>query len=84
MPRWISTASYPATVNDPAATELAIAAAQAVAGEARVGEMPKPTMGGEDFSFMLNAKPGSYIMLGATAAATRCCISRNTTSTTRC
>ena len=27
--------------------------------------MPKPTMGGEDFSFMLNAKQGAYIMLGA-------------------
>ena len=27
--------------------------------------MPQPTMGGEDFSFMLNAKAGSYIMLGA-------------------
>jgi hippurate hydrolase len=27
--------------------------------------MQKPTMGGEDFSFMLNAKQGSYIMLGA-------------------
>ena len=26
--------------------------------------MPKPTMGGEDFSFMLKAKQGSYIMLG--------------------
>ena len=26
--------------------------------------MPQPTMGGEDFSFMLNAKQGSYIMLG--------------------
>jgi metal-dependent amidase/aminoacylase/carboxypeptidase family protein len=30
-----------------------------------VQEMPRPTMGGEDFSFMLNAKAGSYIMLGA-------------------
>jgi metal-dependent amidase/aminoacylase/carboxypeptidase family protein len=30
-----------------------------------VQEMPKPTMGGEDFAFMLNAKAGSYIMLGA-------------------
>jgi hippurate hydrolase len=27
--------------------------------------MEKPTMGGEDFAFMLNAKQGSYIMLGA-------------------
>jgi hippurate hydrolase len=31
----------------------------------RVVHMAKPTMGGEDFSFMLNAKQGSYIMLGS-------------------
>ena len=39
-------------------------AATTVAGEARVRPMQKPTMGGEDFSFILNAKQGSYIMLG--------------------
>src|SRR3984885_4043629 len=55
---------YPATVNDPDATTLARRAATAVAGEARVVHMRKPTMGGEDFAFMLNAKQGSYIMLG--------------------
>ena len=36
----------------------------AVAGESRVRHMDKPTMGGEDFAFMLNAKQGSYLMLG--------------------
>ncbi len=56
--------TYIATVNDPDATDLAAAAARAVAGEARVVPMAKPTMGGEDFSFMLEAKQGSYIMLG--------------------
>jgi hippurate hydrolase len=56
---------YPATVNDPAATALARRAATAVAGEARVMQLQKPTMGGEDFAFMLNAKQGSYIMLGS-------------------
>ena len=56
---------YPATVNEVESTRLAIKAAQAVAGEARVQEMARPTMGGEDFSFMLNAKAGNYIMLGA-------------------
>jgi hippurate hydrolase len=56
---------YPATVNEPESTRLTLAAAEAVAGAAKVTEMPKPTMGGEDFAFMLNARPGSYIMLGA-------------------
>ena len=57
--------AYPATVNEPAATQATIPAAEAVAGPGRVLPMPKPTMGGEDFAFMLNACPGSYIMLGA-------------------
>ncbi len=52
------------TVNDPAATALTVTAAQAVAGAARVSELARPTMGGEDFAFMLERKQGSYIMLG--------------------
>ncbi|MBV9784590.1 MAG: amidohydrolase [Acidisphaera sp.] len=56
--------SYPATVNDAEATVLARQAAESVVGEARVQHMEAPTMGGEDFSFMLNAKQGSYLMLG--------------------
>ena len=56
---------YPPTVNDPAAMALGRRAAAAVAGERRVEHMKQPTMAGEDFSFMLNAKQGSYIMLGS-------------------
>ena len=56
--------AYPATVNDPEATHLTLEAARAVAGEQRVAPMRNPTMGGEDFAFMLQAKQGSYIMLG--------------------
>ena len=56
--------AYPATINEPESTQLALNAARAVAGEARVAHMPKPTMGAEDFSFMLNERPGSYLMLG--------------------
>jgi amidohydrolase len=55
---------YPATVNEEASTGLARRAAATVVGESRVVHMEKPTMGGEDFSFMLNEKPGSYLMLG--------------------
>ena len=58
------TRAYPATVNDPEATRLTLNAARAIAGEQRVEPMRNPTMGGEDFAFMLQAKQGSYIMLG--------------------
>ena len=61
--------TYPATVNDPAAMALARHAAVTVQGEDAVRHMDKPTMGGEDFSFMLNAKQGAYIMLGARRTA---------------
>jgi amidohydrolase len=56
--------NYPATINDAEATSLSRIAAATVAGEARVVPMERPTMGAEDFSFMLNAKQGSYILLG--------------------
>jgi amidohydrolase len=56
--------TYPATVNEPAAMALARQAAETVQGPARVRHMDKPTMGGEDFSFMLNERQGAYIMLG--------------------
>jgi hippurate hydrolase len=56
--------SYPATVNEAGSTHLAADAARAVMGEGRVLQMDKPTMGAEDFSFMLEARPGAYLMLG--------------------
>lgn len=59
----------PPTVNDLEATKLAVKAAQMVAGEAGVSPMAKPSMGGEDFAYMLQEKPGSYIMLGSATGA---------------
>ncbi len=55
----------PATVNDEDATAIAVSAATLVAGEARVKHLPSPTMGGEDFAYMLEAKQGAYLMLGS-------------------
>ncbi|MGE0223513.1 MAG: M20 aminoacylase family protein [Acetobacteraceae bacterium] len=55
----------PATINDPEATALTVRAATSIAGDPQVREMRAPTMGGEDFAYMLNAKQGSYIMLGS-------------------
>ena len=56
---------YPATVNDATETKHAIAAAAAVVGAANVDTEPVPNMGSEDFAFMLQAKPGCYVWLGA-------------------
>ena len=53
---------YPATVNSEQHTEYAIDAAKAVS--AQVIENCDPIMAGEDFSFMLNERPGAYIMIG--------------------
>ncbi len=58
------TRAYPATVNEPESTVIAARAAATVVGEARSRTLPQPTMGGEDFSFMLNERPGAYLFLG--------------------
>ncbi len=56
---------YPATVNSETETGHAIAAASAVVGAQNVDTNPTPEMGSEDFAFMLQAKPGCYVWLGA-------------------
>jgi hippurate hydrolase len=55
---------YPATINTQEETRHALAAATAVVGTANVDTSPTPSMGSEDFAFMLQAKPGCYIWLG--------------------
>lgn len=55
---------YPSTINTPTETEWSAAAAVAVAGKAQVDREPTPCMGSEDFSFMLQKCPGSYIWAG--------------------
>jgi amidohydrolase len=54
---------YPVTVNHAAQTEFATQVAREVAGEANVHETP-PLMGAEDFSYMLEARPGAFIFCG--------------------
>ena len=54
-------------VNRPEQTAVAAAAARAVAGDEAVDTDHEATTGGEDFAFMLEAKPGAFIMLGAGA-----------------
>ena len=52
------------TVNAPGQTDFAAQVARDVVGAERVDEDAPPSMGGEDFSFMLAARPGAYIFLG--------------------
>ena len=56
---------YPPTVNSEAETELAANAAAEVVGDERVDRAVTPVMGAEDFSFMLEQRPGSYIFMGS-------------------
>ncbi len=56
--------SYPVTVNHPHETALALSVAEAVAGRQNVDPNVTPVMGGEDFAFMLNARPGAFIFMG--------------------
>ncbi|SEP86589.1 hippurate hydrolase [Devosia sp. YR412] len=55
---------YPVTVNSPAQTDFAAEVARDVVGRERVDADTPPSMGGEDFSFMLEERPGAYIFLG--------------------
>ncbi len=66
------TRNYPATVNTEAETALAIAAAGDVVGADKVDTQMKPCMGSEDFAFMLEEKPGCYLMIGNGGAAGGC------------
>jgi amidohydrolase len=52
------------TFNHEAQTGTAIAAARDVAGEKGVDTSVLPTMAGEDFSLMLEARPGALIFIG--------------------
>jgi hippurate hydrolase len=55
---------YPVTVNAPDQTEIAADVARSVSGAERVDADADGTMGGEDFAYMLQARPGAYIFLG--------------------
>ena len=55
---------YPVTINHARQTEFAAAVAAQVAGADKVDTNTPPLMGGEDFSFMLEARPGAFIFLG--------------------
>ncbi|VIO69696.1 putative hydrolase YxeP [Bradyrhizobium ivorense] len=55
---------YPATINHPREAGIAAEVARDVVGADRVDEKAIPVMGGEDFAFMLEARPGAFVFLG--------------------
>jgi len=55
---------YPPTVNHPAETDFAAEVAREVSGEDLVDARADREMGAEDFSYMLEARPGAYLFLG--------------------
>jgi hippurate hydrolase len=55
---------YPATINTPRETEFAADVAESLVGPENVVRNMDPSMGAEDFSFMLQVKPGAYLRIG--------------------
>jgi hippurate hydrolase len=60
---------YPVLVNHDKQTEFAASVASQIAGQDKVDTGLPPMMGAEDFSFMLNARPGAFIWIGNGASA---------------
>ena len=58
--RW----NYPPTVNHAAEAEFAATVMDDIVGSDNVLRGLEPTMGSEDFAFMLKARPGAYVFIG--------------------
>lgn len=59
---------YPPTINSSAEADLCRAAASRVMGAENVRGDLKPSMGAEDFAYLLRERPGCYVWLGSGAA----------------
>jgi hippurate hydrolase len=55
---------YPPTINTAREAEFAARVGERIFGKGNVARDVEPTMGGEDFSYMLQARPGAYVWLG--------------------
>ncbi|CAN7530299.1 M20 aminoacylase family protein [Neorhizobium sp. LjRoot104] len=55
---------YEATINHKAETDFVRDLARRVVGEDKVIDLPRPSMGAEDFAYMLAERPGTYFLLG--------------------
>jgi amidohydrolase len=58
------TRNYPPLINHARETAFAVGVMQSVAGADQVDAAVEPTMGAEDFAFMLQQKPGCYVFIG--------------------
>ena len=56
--------NYPPLINHAEPTAFAVGVMQQIVGDANVNAAVEPTMGSEDFAFMLQAKPGCYVFIG--------------------
>jgi amidohydrolase len=63
---------YPATVNTPREAQFAAEVGERVFGRDNVLREFDPTMGGEDFSYMLQVRPGAYVLLGQGGSQSGC------------
>ncbi|MCX7085994.1 MAG: M20 family metallopeptidase [Methylococcales bacterium] len=65
-------AGYPVTFNTETETAIALQAARAIAGTEGVNTNPTPSMGSEDFAFMLQERPGCYLWIGNGSSENSC------------
>jgi amidohydrolase len=68
------TAGFPAVINDARSSELAARVARELVGEEGVDAAAEPVLGSEDFSYMLERKPGCFVFIGNGAGPTSCTI----------
>jgi hippurate hydrolase len=56
--------NYPPTVNHPAEAEFAASVMDDIVGSDKVKRNYEPTLGSEDFAYMLKVRPGAYVFIG--------------------
>lgn len=56
--------NYPPLINHAKETAFAVEVLQAIVGAEKVNAQVEPTMGAEDFAYMLQGKPGCYVFIG--------------------
>ncbi len=61
---------YPVTFNHADQTAFAVDVARSIVGENMVNDDTPPVMGGEDFSYMLESRPGAFLFVGNGDTAT--------------